>query len=64
MGRLSVLILFELLQIENAHDDGSVVFKDGSVVLADTILYCTGYNLLQLVLGLDAIVYSSMLNVK
>ncbi|RXH97316.1 hypothetical protein DVH24_035984 [Malus domestica] len=30
--------------IENAHDDGSVVFKDGSVVLADTILHCTGYK--------------------
>ncbi|KAK9927508.1 hypothetical protein M0R45_024689 [Rubus argutus] len=30
--------------IKSVHEDGSVVFQDGSVVLADTILHCTGYK--------------------
>ncbi|CAK7355817.1 unnamed protein product [Dovyalis caffra] len=30
--------------IESAHDDGSVVFRNGRVVLADIILHCTGYK--------------------
>ncbi|RWR87493.1 flavin-containing monooxygenase FMO GS-OX-like protein 4 [Cinnamomum micranthum f. kanehirae] len=30
--------------IESAHDDGTVVFRDGSSVLADVILHCTGYK--------------------
>lgn len=31
------------MQIKSAHEDGSVVFHDGSVVVADVILHCTGY---------------------
>ncbi|CAJ1944149.1 unnamed protein product [Sphenostylis stenocarpa] len=31
-------------QIHNLQEDGSVVFTDGSSILADTILYCTGYS--------------------
>ncbi|KAA8521876.1 hypothetical protein F0562_012810 [Nyssa sinensis] len=30
--------------IENVHEDGTVVFKDGSAVCADVILHCTGYK--------------------
>ncbi|XP_021721719.1 flavin-containing monooxygenase FMO GS-OX-like 4 [Chenopodium quinoa] len=30
--------------IEKAHEDGRVSFQDGSVVLADVILHCTGYK--------------------
>ncbi|XXG75909.1 hypothetical protein AAC387_Pa08g0376 [Persea americana] len=30
--------------IESAHDDGTVIFRDGSSVLADVILHCTGYK--------------------
>ncbi|CAD5331110.1 unnamed protein product [Arabidopsis thaliana] len=31
-------------QIESLEDDGKVIFVDGSWVVADTILYCTGYS--------------------
>ncbi|KAI4335939.1 hypothetical protein L6164_014533 [Bauhinia variegata] len=31
-------------QIETLEEDGRVVFVDGSVIIADTILYCTGYS--------------------
>ncbi|CAN8298645.1 unnamed protein product [Cochlearia groenlandica] len=31
-------------QIESLEDDGRVIFVDGSWVVADTILYCTGYS--------------------
>lgn len=31
------------MQIERAHEDGRVTFQDGSVVLAEVILHCTGY---------------------
>ncbi|KAL2322084.1 hypothetical protein Fmac_026463 [Flemingia macrophylla] len=31
-------------QIDTLREDGSVVFTDGSSIIADTILYCTGYN--------------------
>ncbi|KAA8521873.1 hypothetical protein F0562_012813 [Nyssa sinensis] len=30
--------------IENVHEDGTVVFKDGGAVCADVILHCTGYK--------------------
>ncbi|KAK7330318.1 hypothetical protein VNO77_24508 [Canavalia gladiata] len=30
-------------QIETLEEDGRVIFIDGSTILADTILYCTGY---------------------
>ncbi|KAL4364126.1 hypothetical protein GQ457_04G032500 [Hibiscus cannabinus] len=30
--------------IECAHEDGKVVFRDGSIVFADIILHCTGYK--------------------
>lgn len=30
--------------IKSAHEDGSVVFHDGSVIMADVILHCTGYK--------------------
>ncbi|KAL6174515.1 hypothetical protein ACLB2K_051161 [Fragaria x ananassa] len=30
--------------IKSVHEDGSVVFPDGSVVLADSIIHCTGYK--------------------
>ncbi|KAE8707427.1 Flavin-containing monooxygenase FMO GS-OX-like 9 [Hibiscus syriacus] len=32
------------LQIESLHEDGRVRFEDGSCVIADTIIYCTGYS--------------------
>ncbi|CAK7339396.1 unnamed protein product [Dovyalis caffra] len=32
------------MQMESACEDGTVVFKDGCTVLADIILYCTGYK--------------------
>ncbi|GMJ05785.1 hypothetical protein like AT5G07800 [Hibiscus trionum] len=32
------------LQIESLHEDGRVQFEDGSCVIADTIIYCTGYS--------------------
>ncbi len=35
--------IIEPMQIKSVHGDGSVVFEDGSVVVADTILHCTGY---------------------
>ncbi|XP_022998277.1 flavin-containing monooxygenase FMO GS-OX-like 9 [Cucurbita maxima] len=31
-------------QIESLEDDGRVLFVDGSSIVADTILYCTGYS--------------------
>ncbi|XP_020890533.1 flavin-containing monooxygenase FMO GS-OX3 isoform X1 [Arabidopsis lyrata subsp. lyrata] len=31
-------------EIDTAHDDGSIVFKNGKVVFADSIVYCTGYK--------------------
>ncbi|KAH7528070.1 hypothetical protein FEM48_Zijuj05G0032600 [Ziziphus jujuba var. spinosa] len=30
--------------IEQAYEDGSIAFQDGSLVYADTIVYCTGYR--------------------
>ncbi|KAG6403998.1 hypothetical protein SASPL_136232 [Salvia splendens] len=29
-------------QIESLHEDGKVLFRDGSWIIADTIIYCTG----------------------
>ncbi|KAL0442166.1 UNVERIFIED_CONTAM: Flavin-containing monooxygenase FMO GS-OX-like 9 [Sesamum radiatum] len=31
-------------QIESLHEDGRVLFVDGSWTIADTIIYCTGYS--------------------
>ncbi|XVF50053.1 hypothetical protein PTKIN_Ptkin04bG0063700 [Pterospermum kingtungense] len=31
-------------QIDSLHEDGRVQFEDGSCVIADTIIYCTGYS--------------------
>uniref|UniRef100_A0A0D9WUR2 Flavin-containing monooxygenase n=1 Tax=Leersia perrieri TaxID=77586 RepID=A0A0D9WUR2_9ORYZ len=31
-------------KVEHLHDDGTVVFDGGESVIADTIIYCTGYN--------------------
>ncbi|MBA0773073.1 hypothetical protein Gotri_008375, partial [Gossypium trilobum] len=31
-------------QIQSLHEDGRVEFEDGSCVIADTIIYCTGYS--------------------
>ncbi|PSR95787.1 Flavin-containing monooxygenase FMO GS-OX-like [Actinidia chinensis var. chinensis] len=31
-------------QINSLHEDGRVLFVDGSWVIADTIIYCTGYS--------------------
>ena len=39
----SMLILTRIMQIESVQKDGTVIFYDGSVVLADVILHCTGY---------------------
>ncbi|KAM7267762.1 hypothetical protein ACFE04_009928 [Oxalis oulophora] len=36
--------LFLRPQISFLHEDGRVFFSDGSSVVADTILYCTGYS--------------------
>ncbi|OVA03482.1 Flavin monooxygenase FMO [Macleaya cordata] len=30
--------------IESAHEDGTIVFQDGSSVIVDVILHCTGYK--------------------
>ncbi|KAF2325526.1 hypothetical protein GH714_029845 [Hevea brasiliensis] len=30
--------------IESSHEDGTVVFRDGSAIVADVILHCTGYK--------------------
>ncbi|XVF10797.1 hypothetical protein REPUB_Repub07fG0214300 [Reevesia pubescens] len=30
--------------IDSAHDDGTIVFRNGKVVLADIIMHCTGYK--------------------
>ena len=32
------------LQIESARKDGSIIFQNGKVVQADTIVHCTGYK--------------------
>ncbi|KAG5056580.1 hypothetical protein JHK86_011576 [Glycine max] len=29
---------------DTLEEDGSAIFMDGSIIIADTILYCTGYN--------------------
>ncbi|ANM58465.1 flavin-monooxygenase glucosinolate S-oxygenase 2 [Arabidopsis thaliana] len=31
-------------EIDTAYEDGSIVFKNGKVVYADSIVYCTGYK--------------------
>ncbi|KVI06420.1 Flavin monooxygenase FMO, partial [Cynara cardunculus var. scolymus] len=36
--------VYHSLQIECLHEDGRVVFADGSWLTADTIIYCTGYS--------------------
>lgn len=46
----NVFIIFKLMQIKSVHEDGSVVFQDGSILFADVILHCTGYAL-QIQLG-------------
>lgn len=43
MRLLNILIIFKLMQIKSAHEDGSVVFHDGTIAYADVILHCTGY---------------------
>ncbi|KAL6349005.1 hypothetical protein AAG906_033661 [Vitis piasezkii] len=40
----NMLILTRIMQIESVQKDGTVIFYDGSVVLADVILHCTGYK--------------------
>ncbi|CAM0946907.1 unnamed protein product [Alopecurus aequalis] len=37
-------ILHVQLRLERLCDDGRVVFGDGSSVIADTVIYCTGYD--------------------
>lgn len=32
-----------LMQVKHAHEDGTVVFSDGSLVPVDVIVHCTGY---------------------
>lgn len=32
------------MQLERLCEEGRVVFGDGSVVVADAVIYCTGYN--------------------
>jgi hypothetical protein len=36
------LVFPKIMQIERACEDGTVIFRDGSVILADVILHCTG----------------------
>jgi len=31
-------------EIDTTHEDGSIVFKNGKVIFADSIVYCTGYK--------------------
>ena len=38
-----MLILNRMMQVESVHRDGTVIFQDGSGVLADVIMHCTGY---------------------
>ncbi|XP_026398742.1 flavin-containing monooxygenase FMO GS-OX-like 4 [Papaver somniferum] len=33
-----------LMQVKHAHEDGTVVFSDGSLVPVDVIVHCTGYK--------------------
>lgn len=35
--------MYIIKQIESLHEDGKVLFNDGSWVIADTIIFCTGY---------------------
>lgn len=37
-----VWLVERLIQVVHAKEDGSLVFQDGSSLVADTILYCTG----------------------
>lgn len=39
----NMLILTRIMQIESVQGDGTVIFYDGSVTLADVIIHCTGY---------------------
>lgn len=34
--------IIDIIQIDSLHEDGRVLFVDGSWVMADSILYCTG----------------------
>ncbi|CAL1401391.1 unnamed protein product [Linum trigynum] len=36
--------IYQHSMIESAHEDGSLSFRNGEVVLADIILHCTGYK--------------------
>ncbi|KAL0923723.1 hypothetical protein M5K25_007792 [Dendrobium thyrsiflorum] len=36
--------IWQHLMIKCVHEDGTVAFEDGSAVLADVILHCTGYS--------------------
>jgi len=31
------------MQIESTHEDGTVIFQDGSSACVDVIMHCTGY---------------------
>jgi len=34
--------MWYIVQIDTLQEDGTVIFTDGSNIIADTILYCTG----------------------
>jgi len=40
---LKELTLIQMMQIKNVCEDGSVHFQDGSFVIANIIIHCTGY---------------------
>ncbi|XWS49771.1 hypothetical protein CRYUN_Cryun12cG0031200 [Craigia yunnanensis] len=51
--------------IDSAREDGTVVFRNGKVVLADVIMHCTGYSsfdCLSLLLELSSLVLSYTMN--
>ena len=53
------------MQIDSAHEDGTVVFRNGKVVLVDVIMHCTGYSsfdCLSLLLELSSLVLSYTMN--
>ena len=41
--RYYVLTIIQPLQIEGVNEDCYVYFQDGSFIIADIILHCTGY---------------------
>ena len=54
------------MQIDSAREDGTVVFRNGKMVIADVIMHCTGYSSFDFAssfgLGVASLVLSYMMN--